>query len=114
MFKHKERIGLTVDSLKATPGVVAYFGANDIPGKNKVQPYPGPTFKEELLCSGTIGYAGQPIGIIVAESSGVARSAANKVVINYTKRGAPVLDPKPPVLVSIFVYREGHLLILLR
>ena len=35
--------------------MVAYYGAPDIPGKNKAQPYPGPTFKEELLCSGTIG-----------------------------------------------------------
>ena len=29
------------------------------------------------------------------------RSAAGKVVINYTKTGAPVLDAKPPVLVRM-------------
>ena len=79
--------------------MVAYFGANDIPGKNKVQPYPGPTYNEELLCSGTIGYAGQPIGVIVAESFSIAQNAADKVVVNYTKTGLPLLDPKPPVLV---------------
>ena len=83
--------------------MVAYFGANDIPGQNKVQPYPGPSFQEELLCSGTMSYVGQPVGVIVAESQGVARSAAEKVVINYTKRGVPNMDPKPPVLVRIFV-----------
>ena len=53
--------------------MVAYYGSADIPGKNKAQPYPGPTFQEELLCSGTVGYAGQPVGIVVAESAGTAR-----------------------------------------
>ena len=86
--------------------MVAYFGANDIPGKNKVQPYPGPTYAEELLCSGTIGYAGQPVGVIVAESYYVARSAADKVVVNYTKRGAPVIDAKPPVLAQMVKERK--------
>lgn len=102
------RAASCIYSLQATPGVVAYFGANDIPGQNKVQPYPGPTFKEELLCSGTIGYAGQPIGVIVAESSGIARSAAAKVVINYTRRGVPVIDAKQPVLVR-FVQEDMNL-----
>ena len=78
---------------------MAYFGANDIPGENKVQPYPGPGFQEELLCSGTIGYAGQPIGVIVAEAPDIAQDAADKVIINYTKMGTPLIDPKPPVLV---------------
>ena len=83
--------------------MVAYFGANDIPGQNKVQPYPGPTFKEELLCSGDIGYAGQPIGVIVAESYSIAQSAADKVVINYTKTGLPLLDAKSSALVRILL-----------
>ena len=73
----------------ATPGVVAYFGANDIPGENNLDPM---EVKEELLCGGTIGYAGQPVGVIVAESSAAARSAADKVIINYTKTGAPTIN----------------------
>ena len=73
----------------AVPGVVAYYGANDIPGENNMDPM---EVTEELLCSGTIGYAGQPIGVIVAESVAIARNAADMVVINYTKTGLPKLN----------------------
>ena len=35
-----------------------------------------------------------------------ARSAAAKVVINYTKIGRPVMDPKPPVLAKMVQERK--------
>ncbi|CAG5133676.1 unnamed protein product, partial [Candidula unifasciata] len=50
------------------PGVVKFIQASDIPGVNDWRPhdiYPENT-KQELLSSGPILYAGQPIGILVA------------------------------------------------
>lgn len=40
---------------------------------------------EELFCSGTVLYNGQPVGIIVAETFEVAHLAATLVDIQYDK-----------------------------
>ena len=77
------------------PGVVAYYGADDIPGENNLDPM---EVTEELLCSGVIGYAGQPVGVIVAQSMEIARRAADMVVINYTSTGVPKLNGASAVL----------------
>ncbi len=53
------------------PGVVAYYGASDIPGVNSVtgQIETGPgVINEEIFSSGAIYYCGQPIGMIVADT----------------------------------------------
>jgi xanthine dehydrogenase molybdopterin-binding subunit B len=38
---------------------------------------------EEVFCSGVIGYAGQPIGLIVADTAQNARSGARKLRILF-------------------------------
>ena len=69
------------DLFQATPGVVSFVSASDIPGVNSVwgdlerQPKPK-SRNEEIFCSGHVYYAGQAIGVIVAESYELARKAA--------------------------------------
>lgn len=69
----------------ALKGVIAFYTAKDIPGKNvflakKDELVPA---DEELFCSGRVLYGGQPVGIIVAKTEDQAESAARKVVITY-------------------------------
>ena len=71
------------------PGVIAYLDANDIPGVNdwKTGPTPEPVFS-----AGKIEYAGQAIGLIVAETREIAVEAAKKVELSYTNLGEVVTD----------------------
>ncbi|KAG5346431.1 XDH dehydrogenase, partial [Acromyrmex charruanus] len=71
-------------------GVVAFFSAQNIPGKNlcisatsKLMFLP----EDELLfAEKDILYAGQPIGVIVAETHNMANEAAKLVEITYSDR----------------------------
>ncbi|CAH1403040.1 unnamed protein product [Nezara viridula] len=78
-----------------TPGVVAFFSAKDIPGRNSFTLI---TFfnpeEEEVFCSGTVKYAGQPVGIIVAKTHDLAIKAAMMVKIGYTNEKKPLLTVK--------------------
>lgn len=80
------------DALKM-PGVIAFYSAKDIPGKNSfIKKFEYSPSEEELFCSGKILYAGQVIGIIVAESQELANRAALKVKITYTNKQKPLLN----------------------
>ncbi|KAK2583672.1 hypothetical protein KPH14_009602 [Odynerus spinipes] len=78
-----------IDASKAleTKGVVAFYTAKDIPGKNVF--VSGATKmmmldEDELLfVNGNILYAGQPVGIVVAETHTLANEAAKKVKLTY-------------------------------
>ncbi|KAH9518796.1 hypothetical protein Btru_006298 [Bulinus truncatus] len=68
------------------PGIVRFIQAADIPGENNWRPKhlnPDDTV-QELLSSGQIYYAGQPIGILVAEDEVTARSSLYGVKVSYT------------------------------
>jgi xanthine dehydrogenase/oxidase len=56
------------------PGVVSYVDYKDIPGRNSAIQDEG--FNEELFSSGKVNYAGQAIGLIVANTFEEAHSAA--------------------------------------
>lgn len=68
-------------------GVVAYFDANDIPGKNTYVSRSFPLIAEEekifLKKKSRIQYFNQPVGMIVAKSMETAKAAANLVRICY-------------------------------
>ncbi|XP_022826959.1 probable aldehyde oxidase gad-3 [Spodoptera litura] len=88
-----------IESIDATPalkipGVLAFFSAKDIPGKNSFlsQRVPGQLFPEEVFVEKTIKYYDQPIGVIVAETERLAYRAALLVKVNYK------LDKKKPIL----------------
>lgn len=62
---------IIITSFQAIPGVKGFFDQSTVPGLNQAVPYPKP---EPIFCSGHVEYAGQAIGIIVAESAGLARA----------------------------------------
>ncbi len=69
----------TVDPTEALAmsGVVAYIDHKDIPGKNSVNtPAFESTGAEQLFTTGKINYAGQSIGLILADSFETAHKAA--------------------------------------
>ncbi|PSN56312.1 hypothetical protein C0J52_07515 [Blattella germanica] len=75
------------------PGVVSFRKAEDIPGKNNfivgyTQLY---TEEEEIYCSGEVKYAGQTVGLIVAESQMAALEAVSKVKIKYNNIKKPII-----------------------
>uniref|UniRef100_A0A1B6CM27 Indole-3-acetaldehyde oxidase n=2 Tax=Clastoptera arizonana TaxID=38151 RepID=A0A1B6CM27_9HEMI len=89
---------VTIDPSEALaiPGIVAFFSAKDIPGKNNFTPFEdGATEEEVLFCDGKVLYYGQPLGIIVGDSQEIALKAAHKVSVTYSKPSDnPVLDIK--------------------
>uniref|UniRef100_T1JEH9 FAD-binding PCMH-type domain-containing protein n=1 Tax=Strigamia maritima TaxID=126957 RepID=T1JEH9_STRMM len=84
------------DALKI-PGVLAFLTHKDIPGKNICVPIARNFFypeSEELFCSGKVLYAGQSLGLIVAERDDLAKEASCKVKVQYKSLGPPVLTIK--------------------
>jgi len=77
------------DAALAVKGVIAYIDASDIPGINdwKMNPVPEPVF-----CTGRSEYAGQSIGVIVAETRDIALKAAKLVKVTYTNLGKVIVD----------------------
>lgn len=72
--------------------VVAFFGKDDIPGRNTFTPKEANLkTDEEIFCSGTIRYYFQPIGVIVAKSEESAQVAAELVHVSYETTNKPPL-----------------------
>src|SRR6201996_4001256 len=78
---HAKIVSISLDKVRATPGVVAVFTADDIPGVNDV----GPIIHgdDPILANGVVQYIGQPIFIVVATSHDVARLAARRAEVVY-------------------------------
>jgi len=78
------------------PGVVKVLTARDIPGVNNITPaipFSYPLVEpEEILASDAIGYCGQPVALVVAESYEIALGAARAVKVTYTDIQPPLLD----------------------
>ena len=73
---------------RAVPGVVAVFDHRDIPGKNCW----GPVFEDEpFLVADAIGYLGQPVVIVVAETRAAALAGCAAVRIEAAAE-TPVFD----------------------
>jgi xanthine dehydrogenase molybdopterin binding subunit len=69
------------------PGVVTILTAGDLPGANECSPtIPG----ESILADGAIGWLGEPVAVVVADSAENARHAAELVRVHVTER-SPVL-----------------------
>ncbi|WP_259295063.1 xanthine dehydrogenase molybdopterin binding subunit [Paraburkholderia sp. DHOC27] len=78
---HAKIVSMSLDKVRATPGVVAVFTADDIPGVNDV----GPIIHgdDPILAKGEVLYVGQPVFIVAAVSHDVARLAARRAEIVY-------------------------------
>lgn len=89
----------SIDASKALAmkGVVAFFSAKDVPGKNlciSADSQLMMLINDELLfAEKDVLYAGQPVGVIAAETHNLANEAAKLVEIKYseTLKRKPVL-----------------------
>ncbi|KAJ8675993.1 hypothetical protein QAD02_011779, partial [Eretmocerus hayati] len=78
------------DEALSMPGVIALYLAKDVPGTNTfingkfIYTEVGIIEDETFLASTEVKYAGQPYGIIVAETFDIAHAAASKVKISYS------------------------------
>ncbi len=78
---------IRTDAARRVPGVVAVLDHRDLPGGNRW----GPVFEDEpFLADDEIGYLGQPVVVVVAESRAAALAGVAAVEIE--------VDPEPPVL----------------
>ncbi|XP_073232045.1 xanthine dehydrogenase/oxidase-like [Porites lutea] len=84
----------SVDASEALilPGVVKYITAADIPkgGVNNFMPV-SEFEPEEVLCTGNVLFAGQALGLIVADTQRHADEAAKAVKIVYKEQKPPIL-----------------------
>lgn len=66
--------------VRAAPGVVAVLTAGDIPGENNC----GAVLADDpVLAAGEVQYVGQPIFLVLAESTVAARRAAREALVDY-------------------------------
>jgi len=92
----------SIDASKALAmkGVVAFFSAKDVPGKNVfaagVNQLMMLPYDEILFAEDDILYAGQPVGVIAAETNSLANQAAKLVEIKYSEP----LKRKPVITVE--------------
>lgn len=92
----------SIDASKALAmkGVVAFFKAEDVPGKNlfaaAVNQLMMLMHDEILFAKDDILYAGQPVGVIAAETHNLANEAAKLVEIKYSEP----LKRKPVITVE--------------
>jgi carbon-monoxide dehydrogenase large subunit len=77
------------------PGVAAVFTAPDV--NDRIGPLPGASSvegarnpKRTLLADGVVRFVGEAVAVVVAETSAIARDAADAVVVDY--------DPLPAVV----------------
>nr|KAG5714257.1 hypothetical protein BaRGS_018474 [Batillaria attramentaria] len=102
----------TIDSIDpspalAIPGVVQFISAEDIPdgGMNeafaKYKNLPIAP-KEEVFCTRTVEYAGQAVGVILADTQVLADAAAEKVVIKYKDIKKPILTVEEAIAANSY------------
>ncbi|WP_133650373.1 xanthine dehydrogenase molybdopterin binding subunit [Paraburkholderia flava] len=87
---HARIVSMSLDAVRATPGVIAVLTAGDIPGVNDVAPIVHGD--DPILADGEVQYVGQPMFIVVATSHDIARLAA--------RRGEVVYEELPAILTA--------------
>ncbi|CAF0756244.1 unnamed protein product [Brachionus calyciflorus] len=102
-FILSEKSNCKIDSIddnlaRSLPGVVKIIYAKDIPGRNSFMPSSFPT--ELLFAEEQIDYAGQAVGLVLAENYQIASNAARLVKLKYK-------DEKPPILNVFDGIRSG-------
>ncbi|XP_018394483.1 PREDICTED: indole-3-acetaldehyde oxidase-like [Cyphomyrmex costatus] len=101
----------SIDANKALKmkGVVAFFSANDVPGKNLcISADSELLFLQEdelLFAENDVLYAGQPVGVIVAETHDLANEAAALVKITYSES----LETKPVISIEDALKSQDNL-----
>ncbi len=80
---HGAITAMDLAAVRAAPGVVAVFSAEDWPDMPDCSPSLG---DEPLLATGVVHYVGQPVFLVVADSHLAARKAARLGKISYAER----------------------------
>lgn len=97
-----------IDASKALnmKGVLAFFTAKDVPGKNLAISAASKEFMlpedESLFVEKDILYAGQPVGVIVAATHNLANQAAMLVKVKYSEplKKKPVLTLEDAIAIQ--------------
>ncbi|KAJ3673000.1 hypothetical protein LUZ60_006374 [Juncus effusus] len=77
---HAKIISVDDSLARSSSGFAGLFLANDVPGSNVIGPI---VLDEELFASEVVTCVGHAIGIVVADTHENAKSAANKIKIEY-------------------------------
>jgi len=91
---------IDVDQVLRMPGVRRVLLAKDIPGENNIMPKPFVT--EPLFTDDVVEYAGQPVGLVIADTYQQAKEASKKVQINYSQINKPILTIKQALEANSF------------
>ncbi|KAH7661600.1 Aldehyde oxidase/xanthine dehydrogenase protein [Dioscorea alata] len=102
--------GFEFKSTLASEKIISVLSSKDIPsgGKNTVvNPVLG---VEPVLASNLTEYAGQPLGIVIAEKQRFANMAAKQAIVNYSTENleSPILSIEDAVKKSIFFEIPPH------
>ncbi len=89
---HGELLAVDIDALRAMPGVVAVYTAQDIPGINDCGAI---VHDDPILANDRVSYLGQPVFVVLSERRELARKAAAQARHVLTIRPLPALiDPE--------------------
>jgi xanthine dehydrogenase large subunit len=84
---HARVLSMDLALVRAAPGVVAVFTAEDIPGENNIGPV---RHDDRLFADGLVEYAGQSLFAVAADSFEAARRAARLAEVVYEPLPAAV------------------------
>ncbi|XP_011621346.1 indole-3-acetaldehyde oxidase [Amborella trichopoda] len=90
-FAHIKHI--EVESALASPGVVSFVSAKDIPNGGQNVGLKAIFGEEPMFADDLTEFAGQPLGVMVAETRRLAKAAADQVKVSYDTQGL-----EPPIL----------------
>ncbi|KQP22009.1 xanthine dehydrogenase molybdopterin binding subunit [Pseudorhodoferax sp. Leaf267] len=104
---HGRLTALSLEAIRAMPGVVDVLSAADIPGTNDC----GSIIHDDpILCDGEVRYLGQPIFAVVARTRDEARRAAARAKQAVTiEEAPPVLTPRDAHACGQYVLPPSHL-----
>jgi xanthine dehydrogenase large subunit len=87
---HARIRSIDLAAVRAAPGVVAVFAAQDVPGVNDCGPilHDDPIFADTL-----VQYIGQPLFVVVADNHDAARRAARLALVDYETL-PPIFTPQ--------------------
>jgi len=103
---HAKKVGATIVSIDASealkmPGVLAFYSAKDIPGKNSIVDKSfGFVDEEELFVNSDVKHYDQVLGVIVALDSQTANRAVDKVKVMYSRSDKVLLPTIQDVLAA--------------
>jgi xanthine dehydrogenase large subunit len=102
---HARLRAMSLDKVRAAPGVVAVLTVDDIPGVNDC----GPIIHDDpILARDVVQFIGQPIFVVVASSHDAARRAARLAEIDYEDL-PPLLSPEAAHAAGSYVLPPMHL-----